>query len=76
MSYARSGNVNIAYQVLGNGPVDIVFDDIRRRLVEAREIDDLVIRAIESRSNQRVHAGRDTYVVHLAFAFELGNRRE
>jgi pimeloyl-ACP methyl ester carboxylesterase len=25
VSYARSGNVNIAYQVVGNGPVDIVF---------------------------------------------------
>jgi pimeloyl-ACP methyl ester carboxylesterase len=25
VNYARSGNVNIAYQVVGNGPVDIVF---------------------------------------------------
>jgi pimeloyl-ACP methyl ester carboxylesterase len=25
VSYARSGNVNIAYQVVGNGPIDIVF---------------------------------------------------
>ena len=25
MHYARSGDVNIAYQVLGNGPLDLVF---------------------------------------------------
>ena len=25
VSYARSGNVNIAYQVVGNGPIDVVF---------------------------------------------------
>ena len=25
VSYARSGNVNIAYQVVGSGPVDLVF---------------------------------------------------
>lgn len=25
VQYARSGNVNIAYQVVGNGPIDIVF---------------------------------------------------
>ena len=25
VSYARSGNVNIAYQVVGSGPIDIVF---------------------------------------------------
>jgi DNA-binding winged helix-turn-helix (wHTH) protein len=25
ISYARSGNVNIAYQVIGSGPIDLVF---------------------------------------------------
>ena len=25
MRYARSGDVNIAYQVLGRGPIDLVF---------------------------------------------------
>ena len=23
--YAKSGNVNIAYQVMGNGPIDLVY---------------------------------------------------
>src|SRR5690606_21670222 len=59
---------------LANRPDDV--HDLGRALVETRQIQDLVMSAVERGSNQRVHAGRYADIVHFAFALELRHRCE
>ena len=50
--------------------------DIRRRFVQASQIYDLMIGTVKRRSNEGVHPGADTYVMHVALPFRLRYARE
>src|SRR5690606_25765692 len=49
---------------LADRPDDV--DDLGRLLIETRQVQDLVMRAVERRANQRVHSRRHADVAHLA----------
>src|SRR5690606_25753924 len=45
--------------------------DLGRRLVETRQVRDLVVRAVKRGADQAVHAGADPDVLHVALALRL-----